>query len=189
MLREKFQELERVLLHERHLLSISSGVPFVLLVYPPVDERECRDRREDLMAKMRTRQMPVVEHKIDTFIFDYYETRLAKRGGLQALFDLERSNRNDLQRMVTGIYEPELVARVLETVRETERRVGDNGSVFLTGVATMYPFGRVSNLLKALENKIRLPFVVFYPGSYRDGMLAFLDLGELHPGYRARVIA
>lgn len=183
MLQEKFRELERVLLHERHLLSVSSGVPFVLLVYSVSEERLCHDLREDLMAKLRARHVPVLEHRLDTFIFDYYEKRFEKRGGVQRIFELERTDPDALQRMIAGVYERELVKRILDT----KDRVSPNGVLFLTGVATMYPFGRVSNVLMELENKVIVPLVVFYPGTYRDGQLSFLDL-EPHKGYRARII-
>ena len=183
MLSAKFRELEQTLLRDRHLLSVSSGVPFVLLVYPPAEERLCRELQEELMGKLRARNIPVVEHRLDTFIFDYYEKRYAGRGGVQRIFDLERRDSDSLQRMIAGVYEQELVRRILET----KDRAAPHGAMFLTGVAAMYPFGRVSNVLIELENKISLPLVVFYPGSHRDGQLSFLDL-EPHIGYRARVI-
>lgn len=178
---EKFRNLERMLLHERHLLSVGSGVPFITLVYPPEKEREARDRQEELMAKLRARNIPIVEHRLDTFIFEYYEKRFAS--GLERIFKLEREDPDALRRMISGIYERELVRRILDT----KDRAAPDGALFLTGVATMYPFGRVSNVLAELENKITPPLVVFYPGSYQDGQLSFLNL-ERHTGYRARII-
>jgi hypothetical protein len=63
----------------------------------------------------------------------------------------------------------------------------DNGVIFLSGVATMYPFARVSNLLTDLENKVHVPLVVFYPGSEENNKLSFLNR-EQHIGYRAQRI-
>ncbi len=85
--------------------------------------------------------------------------------------------------MISGIYEDELVRRILDTAG----RAAPNGAIFVTSVASMYPFGRVSNLLARLENKVTLPLVVFYPGSEVGGQISFLNL-EPHIGYRARVI-
>lgn len=179
----KFRELEQTLLQDRHLLSTHSGVPFMLLVYPPEQERLCRELQAELMEKLRVRDMPVIEHRLDTFIFDYYNARFAHRGGVKLLFDLERTDPDALRRMISGIYEEKLVDSILSTASRAE----PNGAIFLTGVAAMYPFGRISNLLMALENQIILPLVVFYPGSYISGQLSFLNI-EHHTGYRAKVI-
>jgi hypothetical protein len=179
----KFRELERALLRDRHLLAIHSGVPFLLLVYPPEQERLCRELQAELMEKLRARNTPVIEHRLDTFIFDYYEQRFKDQGGVERIFQLERHDPDALRRMVSGIYEGELVARILATVSRAE----PNGVIFLTRVGAMYPFGRISNLLVTLENRISLPLVVFYPGIESAGQLSFLGL-EQHTGYRARVI-
>src|SRR2546425_11389628 len=162
LLLPKFRELEQALLQDRHLLSTHSGVPFLLLVYSPEQERLCRELQAELMEKLRVRGMPVIEHRLDTFIFDYYGARFSKRGGVKVLFDLERDDPDALRRMVGGIYEERLVGSILSTAS----RAAPNGAIFLSGVAAMYPFGRVSNLLMALENRITLPLVVFYPGSF-----------------------
>jgi hypothetical protein len=184
-LRRLFQELEQALLEDRHLLSLHSGVPFLLLVYPPEQERECREYQAVLMEKLRVRGQPVVEHRLDTFIFDYYaQPRYAKRGGLQRIFELERTDPRGLRRQLSQMYRLELVERI----RKTADRVSPDGAIFVTGVSMMYPFAHVSNLLSDLENKILVPLVVFYPGSIQDGQLSFLGI-EPHSGYRARVIS
>lgn len=180
-----FRDLEQALLYDRHLLGLHSGVPFLLLVYPPEQERVCREMQAEVMDKLRTRGMPVIEHRLDTLIFDYYaQPRYAKRGGLQRIFELERTHPDDLRRQISGMYEQELINRILKTAD----RAAPDGAIFITRTATMYPFARISNLLTALENRITLPLVVFYPGSIRDGQLSFLNL-EPHMGYRARMIA
>src|SRR5258706_13754297 len=88
----RFRELERALLHDRHLLAVHSGVPFLVLVYPPEQERLCRELQAELMEKLRARGTPVIEHRLDTFIFDYYEQRIKDRGGVGRIFQLERED-------------------------------------------------------------------------------------------------
>jgi hypothetical protein len=179
---DKFNELERMLLEQRRLLGLHSGVPFVILVYDPHEERRCQARQIELWDKLEFNGIHVIEHELNNFIFDYY----AQKGQLERIFDLDRdpAHREELRQMIAGVYERELVKRILDGVKDADP---DHSVVFLTGVASMYPFARVSNLLTALENRIKVPLVVFYPGSERDGKLSFLNQ-EPHVGYRARRI-
>lgn len=181
-LRPKFKELEDLLLNQWDLIGLHSGVPFLLLVYPPEEERKARYYAEILAEKLRARNVPVLECEVGPFIFEYYK----EQGYLEKIFELDRdpTKQDDLRRMVAGVYEKELVKWMLEE----EKRAEPDGVIFLNGVAGFYPFARVSNLLTDLENKIKIPLVVFYPGRERDGGLYFLDSDEPHRGYRARVI-
>jgi hypothetical protein len=182
-LSDKFNELERLLRDEqRHALAMHTGVPFILLIYDPHKEKECRARQIHLREKLQMRGLEVVEIELTNFIFDYYE----ERGQLERIFELDRDadKRDELRRMIAGKYEKLLVDRVQERVEGLDR---DRGVIFLTGVASMYPFARVSNLLTELENKVRVPLVVFYPGSELNGKLSFLNR-EPHIGYRAHRI-
>jgi hypothetical protein len=179
---DKFNELEMVLLEQRRLIGLHSGVPFIILVYDPHQERHCRARQIELREKLGFNGIHVIEYELNNFIFDYY----ASRSKLECIFDLDRdpAHRDELRQMIAGVYEKKLADQVLEGVEDADP---DHTVVFLTGVASMWPFARVSSLLTALENKVRVPLVVFYPGSERDGKLSFLNQ-EPHVGYRARRI-
>ena len=181
-LSDKFDELERLLLEDRTALAMHTGVPFVLLVYNPYEEKICRARQIHLRDKLQMRGLQIVELELSNFIFDYYATA----GQLNQIFDLDRdpARRDDLRRMLAGIYEQHLVARALGRGQGVDQATG---VIFLSGVATMYPFARVSNLLTDLENKVTVPLVVFYPGSEENGRLSFLNR-EPHIGYRAQRI-
>lgn len=175
-LRAKFNELEDRLLNERDKLDIHIGVPFILLIYPPSMEHECRARQIELKEKLEARGLDVIEHELSTFIFDHYE----EEGILDDILRLDRERPDELRRMIAQEYEPKLRDRILETAGKAD----ENSVIFLTRVATMYPFARVSNLLADLENEVHVPLVVFYPGYEQDGQLSFLGI-EPHVGYRA----
>lgn len=181
-LSDKFDELESLLLNQRHLLGLHTGVPFILLIYDPSQERACRSHQLHLLDKLQSRGVRVVEHELNTFIFDYYE----EEGQLEQIFELDRDprKRDDLRRMIASAYENTLVEEIKETLDgvDSEKTV-----IFLTGVASIYPFARISNLLIELENEVNVPLVVFYPGSEQNGKLSFLNR-EPHVGYRARRI-
>ena len=178
----KFLELETLLLEQRHLLSLHSGVPFILLVYDPEDEHWCQARQVELQEKLRFKGLDVIEHRLNTFIFEYYE----QKGQLERIFELDRdpARRDELRQMISTAYERELVKRIEDNAHQADL---ERSVIFLTGVASIYPFARISNLLNTLENRVKVPLVVFYPGSERDGKLSFLNQ-EPHVGYRARRI-
>jgi hypothetical protein len=167
---DKFNELEYLLLARRDALALPGGTPFVLLIYDPYEERLCQARRQELAERLESRGQRVHEIGLGTFIFDYYR----QKGQLERLFALERERPQELRRMIASIYRPELVKRIVAEAGDME----DDAIIFLHEVGSLYPFVRVCNLLGDLENRVKQPLVVFYPGSEQDGRLLFLNLEE-----------
>lgn len=64
--------------------------------------------------------------------------------------------------------EGEFSAHVAATLRRVLQECDDNTVVAVTGVASLYGFLRVSNLVRAIEPDIRGRLVIFFPGS-KDG--------------------
>lgn len=181
---EKFRELESLLVNNRHTLALHAGVPFVLLIYDPHQERLCREEREHLCAKLKDEGLAVAEVAVQSFIFDHY----AQIGLLDRIFEKERTNPGDVYRDLAKNYRPALVERI---INEAERLEGQDAVLFLTEAAHLYPFVRVSNLLEDLENHVSLPLVVFYPGEELGDEIRFLCLENAdgpHSKYRARRI-
>ncbi|GAB4537179.1 MAG: hypothetical protein Kow0063_23580 [Anaerolineae bacterium] len=181
---DKFAELERLLLHHRHTLALHAGVPFVLLIYDPTEEYRCREEQAHLTIKLRDAGLAVHEIPLETFIFDHY----AGLGLLDKVFEKERTQPEAVYRDLARNYRPALARHIVQAAEGLE---GQDAVLFLTQVAHLYPFVRVSNLLEDLENQVRLPLVVFYPGQELDGELRFLGLENAdgpHTKYRARRI-
>jgi hypothetical protein len=183
-LTDKFSELEKVLLHQRHTLALHAGVPFVLLIYDPAEEQHCREEQAHLTTKLVDAGLTVHEIPVEAFVFDHY----AKGGLLEKVFEKERTHPGDVYRDLAKNYRPALARRIAE---EADALDGQDAVLFLTQVAHLYPFVRVSNLLNDLENRVKLPLVIFYPGEELDGELRFLCLENAdgpHTKYRARRI-
>lgn len=181
---DKFAELEKLLLHHRQTLALHAGVPFVLLIYDPAEERHCREEQAHLTTKLRDAGLAVHEISLETFIFDHY----AGLGLLDKAFEKEHTQPEAVYRDLARNYRPALARHI---VQAAEGLADQDAVLFLTQVAHLYPFVRVSNLLEDLENQVRLPLVVFYPGQELDGELRFLGLENAdgpHTKYRARRI-
>jgi hypothetical protein len=183
-LTEKFGDLERLLLDDRETLALHAGVPFVLLIYDPNEERRCRDEQAHLMTKLKDANIIVREISVETFIFDHY----AEIGLLDKVFEKEATRPGDVYRDLAKNYRPALVRHIVEAADALDDQ---DAVLFLTQVAHLHPFVRVSNLLQDLENRVKLPLVIFYPGEELDGELRFLCLENAdgpHTKYRARRI-
>ena len=104
-------------------------------------------------------------------------------------FAKEASTLEVVYRDLARNYRPALVDHIIRLAAE----LSDQDAVlFLTQTAHLYPFVRVANLLEDLENQVKIPFVLFYPGEELDGELRFLCLENSdgpHTKYRARRIS
>ena len=181
---EKFAELEKLILNQRQTLALHAGVPFVLLIYSPTEECRCREEQAHLMTKLADAGLAVRQIPVDTFVFDHY----AEIGLLDKVFEKERTQPGDVYRDLAKNYRPALVQHIIKAADALD---GQDAILFLTQVAHLYPFVRVSNLLSDLENRVKLPLVIFYPGEELDGELRFLCLKNAdgpHTKYRARRI-
>lgn len=181
---DKFSELESLLLTQRHTLALHAGVPFVLLIYDPSEEHRCREEQAHLLRKLDDTGIVVHEISVASFMFDHY----AEIGLLDRIFEEEPTQPEAVYRDLAKNYRPALARHIIDLAEELD---GRDAVLFLTQVAHLHPFVRVSNLLEDLENRVKLPFVVFYPGEELDGELRFLCLEHAdgpHTRYRARRI-
>lgn len=181
---DKFSELEKLIIERRDTLALHSGVPFVLLIYHPNDENDCQEQQAHLMNKLADVDLIVHEIPLKTFIFDHYK----QIGLLEKIFEKEILHPTDVYRDIAKNYRPALARHIIEA---SEKLSGKDAILFLTQVAHLYPFVRVSNLLNDLENRVKLPLVIFYPGEELDGELRFLGIANAdgpHTKYRARRI-
>ena len=105
---EKFDQLENLLLNHRESIGIHNGVPFILLIYSPEMEIDCRKKIKNLQEKLESKDLSVLNIPINLAIFDH----LKKDGVLEQImeFDKEfakRSERRSLQALkaiLEGLY-------------------------------------------------------------------------------------
>jgi hypothetical protein len=184
-LNEKFADLEKLIRNQRHTLDLHAGVPFVLLIYDPKEECRCQELQGHLSCKLQDAGLTIREIPVATFLFEHY----AELGLLDTMFEKEHTQPGDVFRDLAKNYRPALARRIIEIA---DALSGEDAVLFLTQAAHLYPFVRVSNLLNNLENRVRLPLVLFYPGEELDGELRFLCLENAdgpHTKYRARRIS
>lgn len=170
-LSEKFEELERLLLHDRALLAQNTGVPFVRLVYHLEEEADCTRRRELLRRTLEGKGVTVEAISCRDVIFAHYE----RRGRLEQLFQLEAVEDADLAQNIRDHAALELTQRLQRAVIT----LGSDGVIFLHDVAFLHPYLHLGPILDDCTNCIRPPMAlaVFYPGEVSvEGQLMFLGL-------------
>ena len=179
-LRQKFDELETLLLHHRATLDQNTGVPFLRLVYRPEEETACGHRRETLARVLAAQGIDFEFVSCKGACFSYYE----RQGRLDRLFELEGTRPDWLRRNIGQHARSEMVDRLLQA----NARLGGNGVLFVVDTAFAYPYLSLAGVLHDVTNSIVPPaaLVLFYPGEVGvDGEL--LLLGRRPSGtYRTR---
>lgn len=181
---DKFAELEALLVDDRQTLALHAGVPFVLLIYHPKEEHRCRQEQARLAERLGDSGIIVREISLESFVLDHY----ADIGLLEKLLQKEILHRQSVYRDLAKNSRPALCRHI---IRVSEELDSEDAILFVCGLAHLFPFVRVSNLLEDLENRVKLPLVMFYPGEELDGELRFLCLENAdgpHSKYRARRI-
>lgn len=175
-------------------ISTYQGVPFGLFAYPPTAERELR--REVQMLTTR------VEHEASRCVSTismadllWRAIRTAYPPDGRALFDAERSMGAEIPERRLDVLQETIRAVVSDVLplpqliaESTQDLDPDKSVVFLTRVGALYPAYRASALLENLMGVVRVPTILFYPGT-RTGTntLRFMDSLEALHGYRHKI--
>lgn len=179
-LQEKFDQLEDLLLNHRESIGIHNGVPFIMLIYSPEREIECRKNIKNLKEKLESKNLSVLNIPINLAIFDH----LKKEGILEQIIEFDKESPKEVRDDLFKRSKQFLKDYILKDMQNNSPEI-----VFLTNVSGLYPYYRVSNLLNSLEKEIKIPFVIFYPGDIKeDGKLYFMGELESNEYYRAQRI-
>lgn len=175
-------------------LSTYQGVPFGLFAYPPTAERQLR-REARMLATRLENETPRKVATISMADLLWEAIRVAYPPDGAALFEAERSMASEsperrleqLQETIRAVVSevsplPQMIVKRIEGLDPAKT------FLFLTRVGALYPAYRASALLENLMGVVRIPTILFYPGT-RTGTntLRFMDsLDALH-GYRHRI--
>lgn len=182
-LKERFDRLTEELTKPKFLERQGRGneVSFHIFDYDAKDEWLMRDHIAWLRQKCKNE--PFVIKEFD--LWDVVLTILKNRGFLERTFALEKEAGSD--RVFTAIKSTLRLATKDDLIRQyIEERVEPGDVVFITGVGRAYPFVRSHTVLNNLQDVLEQnPLVMFYPGTYHNGILRLFN--KLHDDnyYRA----
>lgn len=196
-----FEALKRDLLAEEGpRISPMRNYRFAILPYPPDKEFECRQQARALSDHLKGQGWEVLDLSLrrlfvsrlkaqDERVLQSWvaaEKRVVGRAPERAL--------TRLKEQVTTLLEGEEglagdVIRVIDEFADRAHPDPERTLLWISGAGSLYPFFRMSSLLKLLDGKTRqLPVVLLYPGVRGEGN-ALHFMGVLPPDrdYRPRI--
>src|SRR3972149_9594619 len=92
-LQEKFDQLEDLLLNHRESIGIHNGVPFIMLIYSPEMEKDCRKKIKNLQEQLESRNLSILNIPINLAIFDH----LKKEGVLEQIMEFDKESPKEVR--------------------------------------------------------------------------------------------
>ena len=158
---------------------VNTDLPFALFRYDPKhpEESEWHMRRE--IQKLRTRCQIATGKRVTLLsLAKLFWKGVKESEGLDALVDLERQRGFEVAQaqVTTYLSDPDWRPLTELIAEATSGMDPQREYLFLTRAAVFAPAAyRTSSLLEQLMGKVRVPVVLFYPGSW-TGSLNFLGL-------------
>ena len=154
--------------YERHLSVpwqrlVAGAQRVMLLIYEKELERTLRARLGEFEIKTRNAGHEWVQHDC-TKAFSRW---LASDEYQEAYFE----SPVDLSMKIEGEFKDHVVAPLRECLRSAD----DNTVVALTGVASLYGFAHISEIVRAVEPDIQGRLIVFFPGTKEGSNYRLLD--------------
>ncbi len=146
---------------ERHLSmpwqrSVTGAQRVMLLIYEKELERTLRARLGEFEIKTRNAGHEWVQHDCTTAFSQW----LASDEYNEAYFETPE----DLAMKIEGEFQDHIIA----PIRECLRASNDNTVVALSGLASLYGFAHISEIVRSVEPDIQGRLIVFFPGA-KDG--------------------
>jgi hypothetical protein len=151
--------------------------------YPPEKELEVRERIEYLKNKNQkgTDEFELVVFDIYDVIIDFLESK----NFLDKCYDFEK--KRGLDRITKAVTNSMKIndddSLIVQYIKE---HTPENGIVFLTGIGKCYPILRSHKVLNNLHQAfVRVPVVMFFPGTYNEQELILFNEIKDDNYYRA----
>lgn len=178
-LKERIDLLEYDLKMSPPAFTMSSDLPFAIFRYDPShpDEGEWRMRRE--IEHLSTRVENATGRTVTILpLSDLFWSAIEESEGIDAIIELERDRGFEAAQEQVSIYLSDPDWRPLPVLLKeaTAHMDPTKEYVFFTRCSVFAPnMYRVSSLLEQLMGKMKVPAVLFYPGSWR-GSLNYMNL-------------
>jgi hypothetical protein len=174
---------------------------YAIVVYPPDREFELRRAVASLCEELRQQRWSTLDLSLQRLMLARVaalpEAERARIRSREQRFAVDKGDPTRALDFLKEQLEPLLegtggiagdVAKALDTFVKDPAVVQDRSAVFLSRVASLYPFVRASALLKHIAGRTHhLPVILLYPGTQHDRGLSFLGELTADRDYRPRL--
>jgi hypothetical protein len=175
---EKFTALDELLLSGGHEQARArTGVPFIVLLYPPEEELQVRDRIDSLEKKLVSKGWEVVSFQPEPLLFEF----LRSKGKLEEAFDLERDDAKQLRSNVAADL-------FISSLSELGCEAKPNSVLFVRRAGGFYPHVNLHSLHERLVNRVKRTTFFFLPATETEGNQYFLLGVEKTQKYRGHYL-
>lgn len=175
---ERIEYLEEKILAKGSPLGPYVSVPFAIFPYPPSQEYRIQEAFELLGRRLEEKGKGVISLSLAELMYEAIE----EEDGLEYLFQIEK----EIGAQVVGDLNYLTKAIQAKIVEYLEPKDPGKNVVILKRAGALYPaIEHLSGILNGLENRVRTPSILLYPGSVRGLSLSFMNMTEPLSYYRA----
>lgn len=156
---------------------VRTGVPFIVLLYPPEEEIEVRRRITTLTRKLESQKWEIQYFEPEPLLFDFLESK----GKNKDAFETERKDHKQLRSNIAAdLY--------IKRLTEMGKLHGVKRAIFIRRAGGFYPHVNIHSLQERLVNNVKVTTVFFIPAVETEGN-DYLFMGkERTPKYRGHYI-
>ena len=155
----KFFELENILLSKGYeQAQARTGVPFIILLYPPEEEVQLRRRVNTLAKKLESNGWKIQYFEPGPLLFEF----LGSKGKAKDAFEAERQNSKQLR---SNIAADLFIKRLTELGKEAKGK----SVLFIRRAGGFYPHVNIHSLQERLVNVLKMTTIFFIPAIETEG--------------------
>jgi len=156
---DKFKELENLMLSGGYEQARArTGVPFIVLLYPPEEEIQVRSRIGTLQKKLESNGWQIKCFEPEPLLFEFLESK----GKSKQAFEAERANPKQLRSAIAADL---FVKRLAELGEEPKQKL----AIFVRRAGGFYPHVNIHSLQERLVNNVKVTTVFFIPAVETEG--------------------
>jgi len=155
----KFVELENLLLSKGYEQARArTGVPFIILLYPPEEEIQVRRRIGTLAKKLESNGWKIQYFEPEPLLFEFLDSKSKNKDA----FEAERHDPNQLR---SNIAVDLFIKRLTELGKEAKGK----SVLFVRRAGGFYPHVNIHSLQERLVNVLKMTTVFFIPAIETEG--------------------
>lgn len=156
---EKFDELEKLLITDAFKQAkLRTGVPFIVLLYPPYEETQIRKKIVTLAKKLELNDWTVHYFEPGPLLYEFLESI----GKSEETFNAERTDSKQLRSNIAANL-------FIKNLSELGKEDKPKNIIFVRRAGGFYPHVNIHSLQERLVGEVQMTTVFFIPALETEG--------------------